>query len=45
MAGYNCFNCKREVKSDITRKKIRCPYCGSKMLIKPTSVATKVPAI
>jgi DNA-directed RNA polymerase subunit P len=44
MAEYKCFNCNKKVSQDYLRKKIRCPYCGSKMLFKPRSVASKVKA-
>ncbi|MBI4447751.1 DNA-directed RNA polymerase subunit P [Candidatus Woesearchaeota archaeon] len=37
MASYKCFDCEKEVKSDYIRKKIRCPYCGSKILYKVRS--------
>lgn len=44
MVSYKCFNCNREVKSDYVKKKIRCPYCGSKVLFKVRSVPAKVKA-
>ncbi|MBI1970931.1 DNA-directed RNA polymerase subunit P [Candidatus Woesearchaeota archaeon] len=44
MAEYKCFSCAKIVGQDYLRKKIRCPYCGSKILFKPRSVATTVPA-
>ncbi|MBT4174129.1 DNA-directed RNA polymerase subunit P [archaeon] len=45
MVSYKCFNCSKEIKSDLTRKKVRCPYCGSKILDKPRTVKTSVEAI
>ncbi|HLG24025.1 MAG TPA: DNA-directed RNA polymerase subunit P [Candidatus Nanoarchaeia archaeon] len=42
MAEYKCFDCNKKVATDYLRKRIRCPYCGSKILFKPRSVATKV---
>jgi DNA-directed RNA polymerase subunit P len=30
---YICFQCRREIKL-AELKKIRCPYCGGKILIK-----------
>ena len=44
MASYKCFNCEREVKPDYVRKKVRCPYCGSKILFKVRTIATNVKA-
>ncbi len=44
MVEYRCFNCNKRVGQDYLRKRIRCPYCGSKMLFKPRSVVTKVKA-
>ncbi|MDP6265433.1 MAG: DNA-directed RNA polymerase subunit P [Candidatus Woesearchaeota archaeon] len=44
MVEYKCFQCNKKVSQDYLRKKIRCPYCGSKMLFKPRSVPTKVKA-
>ena len=45
MTLYKCFTCKREIKSDLTRKKVRCVYCGSKILYKPRTVTSTVKAI
>ena len=39
MAEYKCFDCNKRVAVDYLRKRIRCPYCGSKILFKPRSVA------
>jgi DNA-directed RNA polymerase subunit RPC12/RpoP len=44
MVGYRCFSCNKRVSAEYLKKKIRCPYCGSKMLFKPRSVSTKVKA-
>jgi len=44
MATHKCFQCEKVVKQDYTKKKIRCPYCGSKILYKPRVVSTKVKA-
>ncbi|MFP4111559.1 MAG: DNA-directed RNA polymerase subunit P [Candidatus Woesearchaeota archaeon] len=43
--GYKCFLCNRDVAETYLRKRIHCPYCGSKMIFKPRTVATKVKAI
>lgn len=44
MVSYKCFNCAKEVKSDYLRKKVRCPYCGSKMLYKTRSTQKTIKA-
>ena len=45
MVEYKCFECNKTVSEDYLRKKIRCPYCGNKMLFKPRTTATTVKAI
>jgi DNA-directed RNA polymerase subunit RPC12/RpoP len=44
MVEYRCFDCNKKVSQDYLRKKVRCPYCGSKMLFKPRTTTTKVKA-
>ncbi|MBT7903210.1 DNA-directed RNA polymerase subunit P [Candidatus Woesearchaeota archaeon] len=44
MVEYKCFNCNKKVSMDYLRKKVRCPYCGSKVLYKQRLVSTKVKA-
>lgn len=44
MVSYKCFTCGKEVKSDYLKKKIRCPYCGSKILYKIRSTHATVKA-
>jgi DNA-directed RNA polymerase subunit RPC12/RpoP len=44
MAKYKCFSCNKKVGDEYVAKRVRCPYCGSKMLFKPRSVATTVKA-
>jgi len=44
MVVYKCFNCKREIKDDSVKRKIRCPYCSSKILYKPRTINTKLKA-
>lgn len=41
---YKCFECNKKVSQDYVKKRVRCPYCGSKMLFKPRSVMTKIKA-
>ena len=45
MTTLKCFNCNKIIKQDYIKKKIRCPYCGYKILYKPKIVTTKVQAI
>ena len=45
MATYKCFNCGKIVKEEYIRKRVRCPYCGSKIIYKPRVVNTKVKAV
>ena len=42
MTKYKCFDCNSKVS--LTGKRIRCPYCGSKMLFKPRTKTTKIKA-
>ncbi|MBW3023209.1 DNA-directed RNA polymerase subunit P [Candidatus Woesearchaeota archaeon] len=41
---FKCLQCDKKVGEDYLRKKIRCPYCGSKVLFKPRTMSTKVKA-
>ncbi|MDO8556653.1 MAG: DNA-directed RNA polymerase subunit P [Nanoarchaeota archaeon] len=45
MATYKCFQCEKQVKTEYVKKKIRCPYCGSKILFKPRTVNTTIKAV
>ncbi len=42
MIEYKCFSCNKKVDQDMLRKRIRCPFCGSKILYKPRAAVTKV---
>ncbi|MGM5485247.1 MAG: DNA-directed RNA polymerase subunit P [Nanobdellota archaeon] len=44
MVEYTCFKCNRKVESDFLRKKVRCPYCGSKILFKSRTATTRIKA-
>ncbi|MFP4403621.1 MAG: DNA-directed RNA polymerase subunit P [Nanoarchaeota archaeon] len=44
MAEYKCFSCAKIVGSEYLRKRIRCPYCGSKIIYKPRSNNTIIKA-
>ena len=45
MVAYQCIECHKEVKSENIRKRVRCSFCGSKILYKPRSVSVSVEAI
>lgn len=45
MVQYKCFNCDKKVSEEYLRTKVRCPYCGGRMLYKERKTATKVKAI
>jgi len=44
MPLYKCFNCGKEVKKEYVKRKVRCPYCGGRIIYKPRTVETIVKA-
>jgi len=44
MVSYKCFVCNKKISADTMGKRVRCIYCGSKMLFKQRSTITKVKA-
>ena len=43
---YICMKCKKTINSEEIQKRIRCPHCGSKILIKKTeNIIRKVKAL
>lgn len=44
MTEYKCFSCGKKLKQSFLRKKIRCPYCGSKILYKQRTTIAEVKA-
>ncbi|MDP7140776.1 MAG: DNA-directed RNA polymerase subunit P [Candidatus Woesearchaeota archaeon] len=44
MVKYKCFYCDKNTSLEMLRKRVRCPYCGSKILYKPRTTKTKVKA-
>ncbi|MFA5796846.1 MAG: DNA-directed RNA polymerase subunit P [Candidatus Woesearchaeota archaeon] len=44
MVDYKCFSCKKVVADTYIKKKVRCPYCGSRLIFKPRISVTKVKA-
>lgn len=44
MVKYKCFNCNKKIAFESIGKRIRCAYCGCKMLFKQRTEPTKVKA-
>ena len=44
MSEYKCFSCNRIIPPEQIKKKVRCIYCGSKMIFKSSATVTKVKA-
>ncbi len=42
--AYRCFECNKEIDPSKVQKKIRCIYCGSKIIYKDRSEPTTVKA-
>ncbi|MEM4282098.1 MAG: DNA-directed RNA polymerase subunit P [Candidatus Woesearchaeota archaeon] len=45
MSRYSCLMCGKTISESLLGKRVRCPYCGSKILFKPRSIITKVKAV
>jgi len=45
MVKYTCFLCSKRIGEDMMGRRVRCPYCGSKVLYKSRYTSTKVKAI
>ncbi|RMD57569.1 DNA-directed RNA polymerase subunit P [Candidatus Woesearchaeota archaeon] len=45
MVKYTCFLCSKKISEDMIGRRVRCPYCGSKILYKSRSKSTKVLAV
>lgn len=45
MVAYKCLECGKKVSDSLLSRRVRCPYCGSKMLYKPRTTITKVKAV
>jgi DNA-directed RNA polymerase subunit P len=42
---YKCLNCQKEVEAEKVKDKIRCPFCGYRILVKePAKTIKKVKA-
>jgi len=42
---YKCFMCNHEISDELVKRRVRCPYCGSKIIFKKRSSTTKVKAV
>lgn len=40
-----CLECQKEIDSGTVKKRVRCLYCGSKILYKARTISTVVDAI
>ena len=40
--AYRCFACGKEIKQEQIKKRVRCLYCGSKIIYKDRVSVTKV---
>ncbi|NIM47378.1 MAG: DNA-directed RNA polymerase subunit P [Candidatus Aenigmarchaeota archaeon] len=38
---YKCLNCGKSIEKEQVRDKIRCPYCGYRVVIKETPKTIK----
>lgn len=45
MVKYVCFMCEKKISEEMMGKRVRCPYCGSKLLFKGRSQPTVVQAV
>jgi DNA-directed RNA polymerase subunit RPC12/RpoP len=42
MVKYDCAECHKSVDEKLITRKIRCPFCSSKVLLKPSTEGSKV---
>lgn len=45
MGVYMCLDCQKEIKFELVKKRVRCPFCGSKILYKPRITSAVVDAV
>jgi DNA-directed RNA polymerase subunit P len=45
MVAYTCIDCQKEIKFELVKKRVRCPYCGSKILYKPRVSSSVIDAV
>jgi len=44
MSEYKCFFCNKVISTENIKRRVRCIYCGSKIIFKSRSTITKVKA-
>jgi DNA-directed RNA polymerase subunit RPC12/RpoP len=44
MSDYKCFQCNKVIKETHIKRRVRCVYCGSKIIFKERSSVTNVKA-
>ena len=44
MTSYKCFNCNKVIADTQVKKRVRCLYCGSKIIFKERNLVTNVKA-
>ncbi len=42
--AYKCFFCEKEIDPEQVKKKVRCVYCGSKIIYKGREKTTHIKA-
>ena len=42
MVSYKCFKCKKEIDSEVLKKRFICPNCGSKIFFKPRTKVKQI---
>ncbi|MFH1770726.1 MAG: DNA-directed RNA polymerase subunit P [archaeon] len=45
MSSYKCFSCNKKISDIQIKKRVRCLYCGSKIIFKERTINTKVKAV
>ena len=44
MTAYKCFNCGKTIKDTHIKRRVRCVYCGSKIIYKERTTITTIKA-
>jgi len=44
MVEYKCFECGKTIPPELIRKRVRCPYCSSKIFFKKKNNIVKIKA-
>ncbi|MFQ5620395.1 MAG: DNA-directed RNA polymerase subunit P [Candidatus Nanoarchaeia archaeon] len=45
MVSYKCLTCDKVVSDTMMGRRVRCPYCGSKMLFKQRVLTKTIKAV